>query len=635
MEVEEVVQFQLNKHSKPERNKENIIKVYQNGSSVASIYPTENGLKIISNNIKEAKRTQFFPPGFQVSFSENNGNGGEKPVENTAVADLSDKFQESKQLKSFLGNCELCRKNPASDKTFKMPDGHSYQLCDSCVQNNSQYIFDQLWKRFSIGKVALWMRRNILKEIKKENRWLLQEVIEFFSYVVRDGCVSPTEVQNQCFAKLKSENPEYQEMIKDFVWEKLHAMSVLVMPEVIKQNFLKELKLKKSNWSFKKTLESHFVITEKGISWALPVYEKPKPEDKHTDLIKSIKESLEAPQPVLEKELRKDLDWLIAKKLEEPIENLGISSKSSEILRKYNIITIGYLCDLTEDELKAMKDFGKKMIAEVKAKLDHFGLQLAQKPAPIKRGVFQDIAVSGEAEKAAAELLGFSFPLFKAVRQRKDKNWKQARNALVEMNLGLARKAANDRYGAFAYDPAIDYEDLVQEASIGLVKAVEKFDYTKGYKFSVYAYPYAWGYIEHNLKNQRFLPPHIRDDISQVTKKIVGLMQKLKRRPTIEEVAYKVQISPDKVEEILLFARLKYRHPISFEDEVTIKDSIIDESSSVEELLFQKEKTEGAEKIKKFKKILYLLIENSSLMRTNRLILKLRLGLEGERRHTL
>ena len=133
--------------------------------------------------------------------------------------------------------------------------------------------------------------------------------------------------------------------------------------------------------------------------------------------------------------------------------------------------------------------------------------------------------------------------------RRKDEGDEAAKRKLIESNLRLVMSITRNYTRA-----DVPLLDLIQEGNLGLIRAVEKFDYTMGFKLSTYATWWIKQAISRALAEQGRtirLPVHVADQVRKVTKTRRMLGQKLNRDPSLEEIAAEIGMTPERVQELL------------------------------------------------------------------------------------
>ncbi|MEQ2442384.1 RNA polymerase sigma factor RpoD [Pseudoflavonifractor intestinihominis] len=344
---------------------------------------------------------------------------------------------------------------------------------------------------------------------------------------------------------------------------------------------------------------------------------------------------------------------LTAGELMDVLENMDLESeqmdKIYDVLENQGIETVSedYLPELDADivpPMEELEEIPEEEIVDPNTLVDSFGIDDPVRMYLKEIGkvnllspdeevqLAQDMG-AGDAAKArlaeieAAEKKGEPIVLTPEEEKALKKDVKRgeaAKQRLAEANLRLVVSIAKRYVGR-----GMLFLDLIQEGNLGLIKAVEKFDYTKGYKFSTYATWWIRQAITRAIADQARtirIPVHMVETINKVIRVSRQLLQELGHDPSPEEIAEEMNMPVDKVREILKIAQepVSLETPIGEEEDSHLGDFIPDEDAS--------EPSEAASFTLLKEQLVDVL---GTLTPREEKVLKLRFGIEDGRTRTL
>ncbi|MBQ9150999.1 MAG: RNA polymerase sigma factor RpoD [Clostridia bacterium] len=298
-------------------------------------------------------------------------------------------------------------------------------------------------------------------------------------------------------------------------------------------------------------------------------------KDSKDMLIEEIDSAEEKNTPKTEVEKSAKMDDLIEKSKKGRLSESDLDAAMEEM--DYDIDSLDKLYESLEDGGVPLPELSGSEMSEIENEVEQFGNSENMQRILEQEGLVDDPVRLYLKEIGRVPLL--TSEREHELAERMAAGDIEAKKALVEANLRLVVSIAKRYVGRGMF-----FLDLIQEGNLGLMKAVDKFDYTKGYKFSTYATWWIRQAITRAIADQARtirIPVHMVETIHKVSRYSRQLLQEYGREATAEEIGEKMGMSAEKVREIMKIAQdpVSLETPIGEEEDSHLGDFIQDEDT--------------------------------------------------------
>ena len=272
----------------------------------------------------------------------------------------------------------------------------------------------------------------------------------------------------------------------------------------------------------------------------------------------------------------------LADNLEQILDHIGRLNLKDDVILAFSeeikraVADIGDLCVRKSAKEERVRSLGFDI-----EKVTDFSESNGKAVSEELAGLFADMAFCRQEIGKKEDFLDISHSEMgktAVILEEGEKEIREAKNALIEANLRLVISIVKKHLGR-----GLGFSDLIQEGNVGLMKAVDKFEYKRGYKFSTYATWWIRQAITRAIAEQSRtirIPVHMVEAVNRMIKAIQELVQEKGREPSTEEIAEKMKIPAEKVRVMLKISKepISLETPIGEDEDSHIRDFIEDKS---------------------------------------------------------